>query len=233
MSESLSFVQTLRKGKKNSMPLSELRKQGADLSRLTTDRERRFVLEYLLDKNGTQAALRAGYSKGGAANVAHRLLKNPIVKAYIGKIERQDIEKLGVDRLMVLERLVEALNWEARDLVDDKGRALKPHELPDRVQRQVDGFEQEVSERELTDGTILRSIHTKIKMTPRATAREQAMKHKGLFAPDELNINVSARKFLEELRTPIPVDEVEVRLQQESQLLIESNSEEIEQNDES
>lgn len=206
------------------MPLTELRKNSADLSRLRTDRERRFVLEYLLDKNGTQAALRAGYSKGSAANIAHKLLKDPIVKAYIGALEKKDVEQLGVDRLMVLERLIEALNWEARDLVDEKGRALKPHELPDRVQRQVDGFEQEVFEKELSDGTILRTVHTKYKMTPRATAREQAMKHKGLFAPEEYNVNhIIRRDFVEALQQPIPVDVIEQKLLTEQKRLEEKD----------
>ena len=205
------------------MGLTELRKNSADLGRLCTDKERRFVLEYALDGNGTQAALRAGYSKSCAANVACRLLKDPVVKAYLGALQRKDVEKLEVDRLMVLKRLIEALNWEARDFVDENGIALKPHELPDHVQKVVDGFEQEVMEKELSDGTMLRHVTTKYKITPRAVAREQAMKHKGLFAPEVVNVNHVLRKnFLEALQEPIPADVIEARLVDEEQKLLES-----------
>src|SRR4051794_28830268 len=41
-----------------------------------TARQTRFVQEYLVDLNGTQAAIRAGYSRGSAAVEASRLLRN-------------------------------------------------------------------------------------------------------------------------------------------------------------
>lgn len=41
-----------------------------------TPRQARFVDEYLVDANGTQAAIRAGYGAAGARVAAHRLLTN-------------------------------------------------------------------------------------------------------------------------------------------------------------
>ena len=41
-----------------------------------TPKQRRFVNEYCVDENATQAALRAGYSENGAGQQAHLLLKN-------------------------------------------------------------------------------------------------------------------------------------------------------------
>ena len=46
-----------------------------------TPRQARFVKEYLVDLNGTQAAIRAGYSASGADVQAVRLLGNARVKA--------------------------------------------------------------------------------------------------------------------------------------------------------
>lgn len=40
-----------------------------------TERQRRFIVEYLKSGNGTQAAIRAGYSAKGAAVQATRLLR--------------------------------------------------------------------------------------------------------------------------------------------------------------
>lgn len=47
----------------------------------------RFVEEYLLDLNGMQAAIRAGYSPKGAGVTACRLLKNPKIRAKIAEEE--------------------------------------------------------------------------------------------------------------------------------------------------
>jgi phage terminase small subunit len=45
-------------------------------------KEVRFVAEYLIDGNGTQAAIRAGYSKRSATQLAYRLLrKDHVTKA--------------------------------------------------------------------------------------------------------------------------------------------------------
>ena len=48
-----------------------------------TPRQHRFVLEYLVDLNATQAAIRAGYSAKTAYSQGQRLLKNVEVAAAI------------------------------------------------------------------------------------------------------------------------------------------------------
>ena len=47
------------------------------------ERQRRFVAEFLTSGNGTQAAIRAGYSAKGAAVQATRLLRNANVRSAI------------------------------------------------------------------------------------------------------------------------------------------------------
>jgi phage terminase small subunit len=48
-----------------------------------TPKQRRFVNEYCVDENATQAALRAGYSENGAGQQGHLLLKNDEIRAAI------------------------------------------------------------------------------------------------------------------------------------------------------
>ena len=63
-----------------------------------TDRQKRFVAEYVREPNGTQAAIRAGYAPAGAASQASRLLKEPeirqalkgIVEVY-GGVEPEEV----------------------------------------------------------------------------------------------------------------------------------------------
>lgn len=50
-----------------------------------TPKQMRFVAEYLIDNNGTQAAIRAGYSEKTAVNQGSRLLTNPHVKRAVWK----------------------------------------------------------------------------------------------------------------------------------------------------
>ena len=49
------------------------------------DKQSRFVSEYIKDQNASQAAIRAGYSKNGAGQSAHNLLKNTEIREAIDK----------------------------------------------------------------------------------------------------------------------------------------------------
>ncbi len=51
--------------------------------RKLTDRQRQFVREYMVDLNGTRAAIRAGYSRRGAGSRGSTLRQNPAVAAEL------------------------------------------------------------------------------------------------------------------------------------------------------
>jgi phytoene dehydrogenase-like protein len=61
-----------------------------------TPKQRRFVAEYLVDLNATQAALRAGYSPRTAPPQGSRLLKNVDVQAAIATQQAQQLEAVEV-----------------------------------------------------------------------------------------------------------------------------------------
>ena len=50
-----------------------------------TPKQRRFVNEYCVDENATQAAIRAGYSENGAGQSAHKLLKTAEIQEAIAE----------------------------------------------------------------------------------------------------------------------------------------------------
>lgn len=50
-----------------------------------TDKQRRFVDEYMVDRNATQAAIRAGFSAKTAYSAGSRLLRNVEVAADLGQ----------------------------------------------------------------------------------------------------------------------------------------------------
>jgi phage terminase small subunit len=69
------------------------------------DKQIRFCREYIIDHNGKQAAIRAGYSKKTAESIASRLLRNVKVKLYIKTIEQQVTEKLNIKAEDVIKEL--------------------------------------------------------------------------------------------------------------------------------
>ncbi|EHP94896.1 terminase small subunit [Methylorubrum extorquens] len=67
-----------------------------------TDKQARFVDEYLVDLNVTQAAIRAGYSKASAHSVGHETLKNPEVAAVIAEAKKARSERTQITQDDVL-----------------------------------------------------------------------------------------------------------------------------------
>lgn len=90
-----------------------------------TPKQRRFVEEYLLDANATQAAIRAGYSQKTANEQGAQLLGKVHVRQAIdaAKIKRSD--KLQVDAEWMLQRLVDEAEADLADLYTEAGD-LKP-----------------------------------------------------------------------------------------------------------
>lgn len=88
-------------------------------------KQKRFVDEYLIDLNATQAAIRAGYSKNTANEQGSRLLANVKVKASIDAAIAARSERTGIDAAWVLKRLVAEAEADLGDLYDDNGD-LKP-----------------------------------------------------------------------------------------------------------
>ena len=77
-------------------------------SRRATDRSsaarrQRFVAEYLIDRNGTRAAVAAGYSARSAKQLASQLLKDVRVKALVAEGEKKILAKAEFSAQNVLE----------------------------------------------------------------------------------------------------------------------------------
>lgn len=58
-----------------------------------TPRQEKFCVEYLIDLNATQAAIRAGYREKTAYSMGQRLLKNVEIKSRIKKMRDEYYDK--------------------------------------------------------------------------------------------------------------------------------------------
>lgn len=72
-------------------------------------KQEKFVQEYLIDLNATQAAIRAGYSEKTAQEQSSRLLSNVMVKAAISAAKNDRNERVKVDQDYVLNKIVETV----------------------------------------------------------------------------------------------------------------------------
>lgn len=83
----------------------------AEIAQYLDDRERRFAREYLVDRNGTQAAVRAGYKPGknnaSAAVQGSRLTKDPRIIAYRRSLLKDELEAQDINREHILSDLIE------------------------------------------------------------------------------------------------------------------------------
>lgn len=72
-----------------------------------TLKQQRFIEEYLIDFNATQAAIRAGYSENSAGQIGEQNLKKLEIKSEIDRLTAQMTEKAIVTKEMVLQGLLD------------------------------------------------------------------------------------------------------------------------------
>jgi len=96
-----------------------------------TARQSRFVAEYLLDLNATQAAVRAGYSGRTAESTGPRLLgKMNVAEAVRAAMEKRE-RRTGITQDRVLQELARIAFFDIRTLYREDGSLKKPSELDD------------------------------------------------------------------------------------------------------
>lgn len=81
-------------------------------------KQRRFVEEYLIDLNATQAAIRAGYSKKTASIGGFDLLRNPKIAAAIEKRQQARAVRTEITQDRVLRELARVAFSDQRRLVE-------------------------------------------------------------------------------------------------------------------
>src|SRR5690606_6710381 len=103
-----------------------------------TAKQRRFVEEYLVDLNATQAAIRAGYSKKTAGQIGDENLKKPQIASAIHEAQAKRSERTEITQDMVLRELAKIgfsdirkiVSWgdtEVRVSDSDEGEDLIPY----------------------------------------------------------------------------------------------------------
>lgn len=96
-----------------------------------TKKQKRFIEEYLIDLNATQAAIRAGYKPGTAYSIGSENLKKPEIKAGIDKAMAERSKRTGINQDRILLELARIGFAKITDVVDPKTGKIKEGVLED------------------------------------------------------------------------------------------------------
>jgi phage terminase small subunit len=136
-----------------------------------TDKQARFVAQYVIDLNAKQAAIRAGYSAKTAMEQGYRLLRNAQVQAAIEAKNAKHLEKLDVTAERVLQERARIAFFDPRKLFDAQGKPLPIHELDDDTAAVVAGYEHDAGV-------------TKVKLADKNASLTALEKHLGMYKDD-------------------------------------------------
>lgn len=90
-----------------------------------TDRQQRFVAEYLIDPNQKQAAIKAGYSEKTAEQIGYQLLQKTSVAEAITKAQKRREKRTDITADKVLQELASIGFDDEKERTSDRLKALE------------------------------------------------------------------------------------------------------------
>ncbi len=148
-----------------------------------TAKQERFVQEYLIDLNATQAAIRAGYSEKTASVVGCENLTKPNVAEAIAEAKLERSERTEVTQDQVVRELSRLGFSDLRHVMTDDGALKFPSEWDDNTAASIASIEvvtRPTGEKDDQDRPVVEHIH-KIKTWDKNTALTNLGKHLAMF----------------------------------------------------
>jgi phage terminase small subunit len=142
-----------------------------------TARQERFVEEFLVDLNGTQAAMRAGYSTKTARSIAQENLTKPAIVTAIQKAKAKRAERVQLTADDVLNRFWDVASVSVTDFIEwtnESWRVKSSNEVPPSARAAI----QSINIKQ--DGS---GLSISVRMHDKLRALEACGKHLGLFGP--------------------------------------------------
>lgn len=148
-----------------------------------TAKQERFVAEYLIDLNATQAAIRAGYSKKTAKQVGSENLTKPDIQAAVSDAQAKRSKRTEVTQDRVLAELAKVGFSDLRRVLTSTGGLIPPQDWDDETAGAIGSLEVVVRPSAEVDEDGNREIEHvhKIKAWDKLSALEKIGKHLGMF----------------------------------------------------
>lgn len=144
-------------------------------SKKLTPKQKRFVEEYIISLNASDAARKAGYSEKSSGWIGQQLLvKTHVLEAIQSALQKRSA-KTQVTAEMVITELAKIAFADVRKLFDDQGLLKSTTDLDDFTAGAVGSIE-------AADGTELKLPLKKIRMCDKKGALELLGKHLGMFS---------------------------------------------------
>jgi phage terminase small subunit len=142
-----------------------------------TPKREKFVDEYLIDLNATQAAIRAGYSARTAEWIGPKLLtKSPVQQAIAKRREELRRSTQITQERILLERARLAF-FDVRKLLDNTGRPLPIHDLDDDTAAAIAGIDVvNIGNDEVGLGQVI-----KLKLADKGASLTALERHLGMY----------------------------------------------------
>lgn len=140
-----------------------------------TAKQQRFVDEYLIDLNATQAAIRAGYAPENAGKQGHELLEKTRISNAIAQAMAHRSRRTGITQDRVLRELAKVAFVNANDVID-----------PDSATVRADAAEEDLAciqavKVKTSESEMGSSLEREIKLYDKMRALEMLGKHLGIF----------------------------------------------------
>ena len=148
-----------------------------------TEKQQRFVDDYLIDLNATQAAIRAGYSVKTANEQGSQNLAKLSIQQAIAEQMAERSKRTGVNQDRVVLELARIAFVKMTDLVDSHGR-IKDDAVEDDLAC-IESVKYKSSESDTGS-----SIEREVKISPKLKALELLGKHLGMWN-DKLDVNIT------------------------------------------
>jgi phage terminase small subunit len=146
-----------------------------------TPKQQRFVTEYLVDLNATQAAIRAGYSAKTAEQIGYENLRKPEIASAVQEAQQQLAERTGITVERVLAELeILAFSNLEHYTVNDKGDVVLAAGAPPSAMRGLQFIKRRITTKgKGFDKEVTREVE--IRLWDKPGPLKLAGQHVGLF----------------------------------------------------
>lgn len=172
-------------------------------------KQARFVEEYLIDLNATQAAIRAGYSEKGAHVRGAELLSNRKIADAVADAKDSRSERTEITQDRVLAELAKIGFSDIRKALTDSGNLVDPQEWDDDTAGAIASLEVVTVRGSAGDEREFDHIH-KIKTWDKLSALEKIGKHLGMFDGAGSGDDTKPDKMVFEIKVNAPIGDVRV-----------------------
>ena len=159
-----------------------------------TDKQKKFCYEYCVDLNGTQAAIRAGYSKKTAAAIASQNLIKLNIQAEIKKLQDNLAETSGLTKLRILNEHIKIAFSSIANLHNTWIKRKEFESLTEDQKACIAEIDTKIKTEYDPDTEKREPIHVeyvRIKLYDKQKALESISKMLGYEAPSKIDLSVN------------------------------------------